>query len=497
MPRFAILALACLLALPGTAAAASCTTPHWVAAWTAVPTDATTGGFDNQTLRQIVVPHIAATTLRLRLSNRYGAEPLTVDHTTLGRQSAGAEVAAGTLQNVTFAGATAVTIPPGGEAISDPLQLAVNAFTPLLVSLAFDGPTGPLTEHPYAREQAFASAPGSGDLTSDNSANPFTELGGYAMDVVSAVDVLASGATATIVAFGDSLTDGYVGNGSPGVIGGEAIGARASYPDDLARRVLTVKGLGPFSVVAAGISGNMILADGPVPTNGVSMLARLAADALDQPGASTVLILAGANDIGQGGADAAHVIAGLSDLIARARAADKQVILGTLTPMLGARPDSYGSGAADTVRQAVNAWIRSGAGRTDVTIVDFDAAVRDTTNPSRLSPQYDSGDGLHPNNAGYQAMAQAIDVTQLAGSGCRCSTRPALTVKVPIKYRSRLVRAQVTLDGRKVGTITPKHTSVRVSFAKSTAATATVRTTIRLSDGRSVTRTQRLSRCVA
>jgi lysophospholipase L1-like esterase len=481
-----------LLAAP--ARAASCASTHWVAAWASVPSDAASSGFQAQTVRQVLVPHLSGTKVRVRLSNRFGTAPLTVDRTTLGRQAADAGLVPGTLVPVTFHGAAAVTIAPGADVLSDPVTLSVTAFQPLLVSTYFAGDTGPLTEHFYARERPYVAA---GDQTTDVAGLGYEALTATSSYVVSGLDVRAPGSVGSVVAFGDSLTDGYEATGTPGEVAPAPIGAEASYPDDLQRRLLTIRGAPALAVVSAGITGNRILADGLIPQHGVSALRRLDADALGQAGVTTVLIELGLNDIGNGGASADQIIAGLQALVARVRAAGLRVLLGTLTPSENARPETYGDAAAQAVRAAVNGWIRSGAAGDDVVIVDFDLTLRDPGFLGRLNPGYDSGDGLHPNALGYQAMAQAVDLGQLATTGCACQTRRALTVRVPARYRSRLVRATVTLDGRRVGTITPRHKQVRVSFARSTKATAVVRTRIRLSGGRTVTRTQRLARCVA
>jgi len=493
-----LLSLAALVAAaaPAAATAASCAAPHWVAAWAAAPTDAATGGFQDQTLRQVLVPHGAGDRARLRLSNRFGDQPLTVDRTTIGRRApgGGATVAPGTLAPVTFEGRAAVTIPPGGEVVSDPIAIAVAPFEPLLVSTYFASGTGPLTEHYYARQFPLVAA---GDRSGEASGEGFDALERTASYVVAQLDVLAPGSVGAVVAFGDSLTDGYVAGPGPGEAGPEAIGADGAYPDVLQRRLLLTRGAPSLVVLNAGIAGNRILDDGLIPPHGRSMLARLQEDALALPGVTTVILQGGANDIGAGEPDAARVIAGLSDLVARARAAGARVLLATMTPAEGARPASYGDAEAEAARAAVNAWIRSGAAGDDVGIVDFDAALRDPAHPGRLRPDFDSGDGLHPNLAGYRAMAEAVDLALLAAPACTCTVRPPLRVRVPERFRSRLERAVVTVDGRRVGTIRRPGQAVRVDFRRARGERVVIRMRIRLSGGRTVTRTQRLPRCVA
>ncbi|MBX5443144.1 MAG: GDSL family lipase [Solirubrobacteraceae bacterium] len=493
-----LLALAALAlpAAPAAAAAPACPASHWVAAWTAAPTDAATGGVQDQTLRQVVVPHGAGDRARLRLSNRFGAEPLTVDRTTIGRRAGGggAAVEPGTLVPVTFGGRAAVTIPPGGEVVSDPIPIAVAPLRPLLVSTYFASGTGPLTEHYYARQVPHIA---SGDRTGEASGEGFDALDRTSAYVVAGLDVLAPGSVGAVVAFGDSLTDGYVGAPRPGEADAEAIGADGAYPDALQRRLLGAQGAPPLVVVNAGISGNRILDDGLIPEHGRSMLARLHVDALALPGVTTVILQGGANDLGAGEPDAGRVIAGLADLVARARAAGKRVLLATMTPAEGARPASYGDAAAEAARAAVNAWIRSGAAGDDVGIVDFDAALRDPARPGRLRPELDSGDGLHPNLAGYRAMAEAVDLALLAAPACACRVRPALRVRVPARLRGRLRSAVVTVDGRRVGTIRRPGQSVRVDLRRARGSQVVIRMRVRLSGGRTVTRVQRLPRCLA
>jgi len=494
----ALAALAAASAAPAPAAAGApiCATPRWVAAWATSPTDAASGGFEDQTLRQVLVPHGTGSQARLRLSNRFGAEPLTVDRTTLGRRApdATATVAAGTLVPVTFAGQAAVTIPPGGEAVSDPIPIAVAAFEPLVVSTYFASGSGPLTQHFYARRIPYAA---DGDRTGEASGEGFDALDTAASYLVTGLDVLAPASVGAVVAFGDSLTDGYVAGARPGEPGAAAIGADGAYPDVLQRRLLLTRGAPPLVALNAGIAGNRILDDGVIPQHGRSMLARLHEDALTLPGVTTVILQGGANDIGGGEPDAARVIAGLTDLVARARAAGLRVLLATMTPAEGARPGSYGDAEAEAARAAVNAWIRSGAAGDDVGIVDFDAVLRDPSAPGRLRADYDSGDGLHPNLAGYWAMAEAVDLAQLAAPACACTPRPALRVRVPKRYRSRLKRATVAVDGRRAGTIRRPRGSVRVDFRRAKGERVVIRLRIRLSGGRTVTRTHRLPRCVA
>ncbi len=486
----ALAAVALAVAAPA-GRAADCLTPRWVPSWTTAPTNAALGGFEGQTVREIVTPHLGGTQARLRLSNRFGAEPVRFDAVTLGRRAAGAAIVPGTLEAVTFGGERSVVVAPGGEAVSDPIPLRFAAFDQLAVSLFLADGTGPATQHFYGRHPVYATPQRSDeDRSGDVSGEGFDELETTATFFVTGLEVLATGAVGTVVALGDSLTDGYGGSPSPLVASREPIDADGAYPDVLQRRLLLARGAPPLVVLNAGISGNRILDDGLIPIHGPSMLARLAADVLAQPAATTVIVLAGANDIGGRSADAPRIIAGLGEAVARVRASGKRALLGTLTPMEGARSDGYGDAAAAATRAAVNAWIRGG--RAADGVVDFDAALRDPDQPGRLRPAYDSGDGLHPNLEGYRAMADAVDLALLAALP---QPRPPLRVTVPARYRARMRTAVVLLDGRRVGTIRRPRGAIRVDLRRARRAVATVRVRTKLSNGRTATTTLRVARC--
>jgi lysophospholipase L1-like esterase len=218
-----------------------------------------------------------------------------------------------------------------------------------------------------------------------------------------AIDVQGS-AIGTVVAFGDSITDGYM----------SGIDAQARWPDVLARR-LAAAGI-PLAVANAGISGNLLtetsVAQGANPApGGPRGVDRFAVDALALAGTKTVVVLEGINDIGLGTGGSSAIISGLQQLIAAAHQAGVQIIGGTITPAGGDAAYNYGTAAGEATRQAVNAFVRSGAFDG---VADFDAALRDPADPTRLAAAYDSGDHLHPNAAGYAAMANAFDLTLLA-----------------------------------------------------------------------------------
>jgi lysophospholipase L1-like esterase len=355
----------------------------WTASWTAPLTPAggegmAARGVVDATLRQVVHLSLGGSAVRLRLSHEYGDTPLTVGEARVG---AGAESLL-----VDFGGVGGVTIPAGGAVVSDPVPLAVANDSDLTVDLYLRGPTGVLSQHARGGETGWIGAG-----RDPNGFRPY----GVSRLVLTGVDVASE--AAAIVLFGDSITDGL----------GSTVGADRRYPDVVADRLrLDGRRVG---VVNAGLSGNRLLADRVIA--GESALARFERDVVRQPGARTVVVLEGINDIHnrRGLLRPQSLIAAYERLVDRAHAAGIRVVGGTITPYQGW--STYNS-AGEQVRRSVNAWIRS-SGTFDA-VVDFDAAVRDPLRPSRLRPDFDSGDGLHLNDTGYAAMAAALDMATLA-----------------------------------------------------------------------------------
>ena len=414
--RGAALSSALLVALPLTAVSAAQATsnppssspaaPAWVNGWQGSPTAGGTfdptscpadTGLQNQTVRNIVPVSTSGSMVRVRVSNAFGAAPLRVGAVSVAVAGQGAAVAPGTLRPVLFSGKPTVLVAQGGEALSDPVRLDVKALQRLSVSVFLPEATGPATQHNNSRETNYL---GGSDRTGDAGAQAFDRPISCWL-FASGVDVRPDRqVVGTLVALGDSITDGDQ----------STIDADQRYPDWLARRFAALPG-SRLAVSNAGIGGNEVLFNRVPELFGVSAPARFPRDVLTQAGVRAILLTEGINDIGAENARAADVIEVYQQLIAQAHAAGLPIYGGTLVPFGGSNAvygGGYGTPAADAQRRAVNDWIR-GSGAFDG-VVDFDAALRDPRDASRLLPVYDSGDHLHPSDAGYRKMAETVDL---------------------------------------------------------------------------------------
>ncbi|MER6738624.1 SGNH/GDSL hydrolase family protein [Streptomyces puniciscabiei] len=362
----------------------------------------TTGGpsFTDRTIRMVVHSSVAGSGARITLSNRYSTTPLEVGAVDVAVQASGGEATRGTTRNITFGGSRHVTITAGEEAVSDVVPIPVSAGENLLVSLYVPGTTGMSTWHSDAFDTTYIA---SGNHTGDDGAAAFgtTTTSWY---YLAGLDVVSPTARGTVVAFGDSITDGYR----------SSTGTYRRWPDFLGRRLGAGPGPQRLSVVDAGIGGNRVLTDVPNLWQGVSALKRFGHDALGQPGVKDVILFEGINDIGNnagpdgGPLTAQDLIDGYRTLIDEAHAAHVRVIGATLMPDQG---NGYYTPAAEAIRQGVNQWIRT-SGAFDG-VIDFDRTMRDPANPAALNPAYDSGDHLHPGDAGMKALADAVDLRLL------------------------------------------------------------------------------------
>ncbi|MFD7655956.1 SGNH/GDSL hydrolase family protein [Actinosynnema sp. NPDC059797] len=405
MPRH-VGKLAVVAALVATAAAqppAAARGRDWVAAWAASPVVGSEipwsscpagGGLADQTVRNVVFTSAGGRSVRVRLTNAFGARPLKVGRTSVAVRASGDAAVPGTLRQVTFQGRREVVVPPGREVFSDPVRLDVEALSTLLVSAYVPEATGPLTNHPFTAQGNYLAA---GDRTGAVSGG-FSDTPCWM--VVNGVDVAPSGRVAgTVVAFGDSITDTANTTGN----------ANRRWPDFLARRLDAVKGR-TLSVVNAGLGGNRLLADREgEPFYGVAGVTRVERDVLSQTGVKAVIMLLAVNDIGYS-ASAADLIAGHREVIRQARAAGVEVHGGTVLPFKGS---FIWTEEREATWRTLNDWIRT-SGEFDG-VVDFAAATAAPGDPATLNPAYDSGDHLHPNDAGTEAMANAVDLPALLG----------------------------------------------------------------------------------
>ncbi|HEY5317972.1 MAG TPA: GDSL-type esterase/lipase family protein, partial [Solirubrobacteraceae bacterium] len=354
----AILALLAAVALtlavaPTQSSAASCA-PHWVGSWSASPSDASLlqPTLVDQTARMIIAPHLGGTILRVHLSNRFGALPVTLGPITVGVRGSGASLVPGSERGVNFNGETSVTIPAGGDVLSDPVTLTFAAFQDLAVSIAVPGVILSASEHLVTRQTSYLSPLLSGDQSEQTSGAAFTQTttgsystGWYFLD---GIDVFSPGSEGAVVAFGDSLTDGYQATASL-TEQFATINTDGRYPDDLTRRLIAANI--PLSVLNAGVGGNDLLPSSS--TSGVSGLTRFATDALGQAGVTDVIVFEGINDIGAG-ASASQLIDAYQQLIAQAHAAGLKIQLATLTPTGGSSLPGFSDASTDAVRNQVN-----------------------------------------------------------------------------------------------------------------------------------------------
>jgi lysophospholipase L1-like esterase len=384
----------------------------WVGSWMASPQQVWEPDFalptkipatlEHQTVRQFVRLSIGGSRLRLVFSNAYGDRPLRIGGASVGLVLENGATTASGIRRISFGGKDEIVVPPGAPAVSDPLEMKVEAGARLAVSMYLPDETPLTTFHWDGRQTAWF---GDGNLTSVKvlTGTATTDARIFLSGVL--VDARNDGA---IVVVGDSITDGN----------GATVDADARWPDFLARR-LAPRGI---AVLNGGISGGRLLED----KMGVNVAARLKRDVLSQPGLEAIILLIGINDISWPGTAFApdhqpptieEMIAGYQQVIALARTNNVRIVGATLPPFKGALSgtplDNYYHPDKDRLRQEINRWIRE-SGAFDA-VVDLDAVLRDPQDPARLLPAFDSGDHLHPGDAGNRAMAEAIDLGALLG----------------------------------------------------------------------------------
>jgi len=377
------------------------------ASWAASPQDyaeAFPGGmppeavtFEDQTLRHVVRLSAGGESLRVRVSNLFGSEPLVLDAVEVAPSQGGSAIQADSTVSLTFDGDTSTTIAPGAEVWSDFVAFSAAAEATLAISIYVSEATPLATLHSLGQQTAYIAP---GNLVTASSLGDTDPETRTTYQWITGVDVSSASARRVIVAFGDSITDGFA----------STVDAHHRYPNYLSARATGPSAPAAFSVVNAGISGNRVLNDVVGPSGG----SRFERDALGQTGVSDVIILLGINDIGFSGfapeqeEPATAITQGLEAMVDAASARGVRTFLATLLPFQGTMAPYY-SDAGEAKRQAVNDWIRTQTVAAGV--IDFDALMSDPNAPLAMQPNYDSGDHLHPNDAGYETMAGAIDLT--------------------------------------------------------------------------------------
>lgn len=385
---------------------------NWATSWAASPQAPTPAGgpfpgsptFDNQTVRQVVRLSGGGARVRIRFTNEFGQAPIAVGGAHVALDAGGGAVKPGTDHALTFGGKPTAVILPGAPLLSDPVDMPVGALSSLSISLYLPGKVDSCTCHGTAMQTGYAGAGDQTGATSLADAKPVQQRA-----LIAAVDVGVNGPARTIVALGDSITDGV----------GSTPNANHRWPDLLADRLAKRGGAAVF-VANEGISGNRILGDGA----GVSALARFDRDVLATPGLAYVIVFEGINDIGIGympkdgpmarfrpanpgpPPTAEDMIAAYKQMIARAHAHGVKIYGATIAPYEGA---AYASPEGDKVREAVNRWIRTGHAFDGV--LDFDAVFRDPAHPAQMRAAFQAGDHLHGSDAGYRAAADSIDLS--------------------------------------------------------------------------------------
>ena len=416
--RGSLLAAGALLGaagIPGRAMAAADAGPAggdahdgWVGSWGAAPCSGITElGSDPFTVRNVVHTSLGGPELRIRLSNAFGTAPLTLTQVTAALPVSAGSAQAQSVTAVTFGGQQTASIPVGAEAISDPVRLGVSAGTDLLISAGVPAGSGPATFHLHATQVNYIAA--GDDHAADLAATAFSKTTA-SWFYVTGVDVRAPAALGTVATLGDSITDGVT----------STVGADHRWPDYLARRLLALPADQRCGVVNQGISGNRILLDGSAAGSstaaaGQSAVARLQRDALSRTGVRTLIVFEGINDIiwVPNQLNPRAIIDGLAQIVRQAHAVGVRVIGATITPAGG-----YAGGfdtQQEVTRESVNAWIRDG--HSYDAVADFDAVLRDPANPRQIAPRYDSGDHLHPNDTGYQALADSLKLSEILQGG--------------------------------------------------------------------------------
>ena len=374
---------------------------YWVGTWACSPQLGDPGnappapGFADSTLRQIVHVSVGGRQLRIRISNAYGANELTIPGVHIARAKEGSAIFPGSDKPITFHGRLSVTIPAGALIYSDPVDFDLKPLSDLAITIRFAGVPEGITTHPGSRTTSYLQ-PGDAMAATEMPDAAAVEHWYY----INGVDVRTEVPSSAMVALGDSITDGR----------NSKTNENGRWTDYLARRLQAARRTAQVAVLNQGIGGNRLLHDGLGP----NALARFDRDVIAQNGVRWLILLEGINDLGtaknarergERAATIEDIVGAYEQIILQAHMHNIRVMGGTIMACEGS---SYYTPELETARQAINRWIRTN-GKLDG-VVDFDAVTRDRDHPSRLSEKFDSGDHLHPGDAGYQAMANAVDL---------------------------------------------------------------------------------------
>lgn len=386
----------------------------WVGTWATAVTHGNASGSTNvgltdQSVRLVVRPTVGGDRIRIRLSNIYGEKTVTVGAATVAKPNKAtpelSDIDPNTLRTLTFNGAGTASMVKGSELLSDPVNLRLGNLDDLVVSLYFPENTGPTTFHGSSIQDNFV---GPSNLVTQPGGTAYTLTRRCCWFFLSGVDVETDKADGSIVVLGDSITDGTA----------STFNANNRWPDQLAERLIASAGKRDKvpSVLNAGLAGSRLNHEGSEPSDngafpgfnevGVNSLARLNEDVFAQTGVRTVITELGVNDIWMSDDSAAEIIGALRQVNAQVKQRGLRSLVTTITPFEGIGGTDSWTPAKEATRQAVNSYLRSSTEFDGV--LDFDQVLRDPAAPSKLNPAYDSGDHIHPNDAGYQAMAASV-----------------------------------------------------------------------------------------
>jgi lysophospholipase L1-like esterase len=373
--------------------------PSWATAWATSQQGLGMAKISNATIRMIARVTVPGDSVRIRLDNTFGTAPVVFGKATIGLRVRGAAVAAGLVKPLTFAGKDSVTVAPGASVASDPVALHVEAQQDVAVSLFVSGTDVQPSQHNNAQVTSYLTDNGAGDKSGSEDGKPFTGKT-TSMLWLKSIDVGTAGRTGTIVALGDSITDGTC----------TTLDAHDRWEDALAARFALKKKVA-YAVINEGIGGNTATsANLDPPANSPPGTERLDRDVLSHTGVSHVVLFLGTNDIRRG-APAEQVIAGIKDIVTRVKQKGIKIIGVTIIPRdttVPGIPDTGWSDAKSKIRNQVNDFIRKQAGFDAV--LDFDKLVRDPGNPDVINVAYDCGDGIHPSPYGYFLLGKSVDL---------------------------------------------------------------------------------------